>query len=295
MIRYQRELVASRLLIPAFLVILLHVPVTQATISAASLNLCADSILLEVAAPEQIVSVSWLATDPELSNYAKQAGNYPNNHGRIEDLIALNPDFVFTGANTSAVDNALLARLGYSVVRLKPDRKLSDYESNLRLVAERLGREEQAETLISTLKDTLSEFYPARSDKRRPEAMIFQANGYIPGTDSLPAQLLASAGLGYPKKAAQNWPQGRFLSLEELIVERPSIIVMSSANPANPSLAELYLNHPALTRLSQRKVTAWQPKIVHLKERHFNCGSQYLAESLKAMAQARADYLAERQ
>ncbi|MGR8949103.1 MAG: ABC transporter substrate-binding protein [Gammaproteobacteria bacterium] len=260
---------------------------------AASLNLCADSILLEVAATEQIVSVSWLATDSGLSNYAVRAARYPNNQGRIEELIPLRPDYIFTGENTSAVDNALLAKLGYTVVKLNADRNVEDYKKNLRLVGQLLNRKREAESLISQLNVRLRELSLFHSPQTRPDAIIFQANGYIPGINSLPAQLLLHAGLSYPAEAAAAWPEGRFLSLEELLAQRPSIIIMASLNQDNPSLGELYLKHPALTRSREDNLPGWQPIIVHLRERHLNCGSQFIIDSLKAMASARATFLAQ--
>ena len=36
----------------------------------ASLNLCADTLLMQYADPEQIASITWLSTDPGLSPYA---------------------------------------------------------------------------------------------------------------------------------------------------------------------------------------------------------------------------------
>ncbi len=131
-----------------FAAILMVTQTTSALPRVASLNLCADSLLLELALPSQIVSVSWLAQDDTLSNYAEQAKRFPSNHGHIEECIPHTPDLVFTGANTSAVENALLLRLGFKVIKVLPDRNFKDYENNLKLVGEAIGRSDQAARLI---------------------------------------------------------------------------------------------------------------------------------------------------
>ena len=41
--------------------------------TVASINLCADQLVLALADPEQILTVSWLAADPEESLLADQA------------------------------------------------------------------------------------------------------------------------------------------------------------------------------------------------------------------------------
>ena len=262
--------------------------------TAASLNLCADSILLEVAAPEQIVSVSWLATDPSMSNYADLASGYPNNRGRIEELVPHSPDYVFTGANTSAVDNALLDRLGYRVIRLRPDNSLEDYRQNLLMVGKLLDRRDQAQRLISDLNRMLdmSSIQPPASSQ--PQAIIFQANGYSPGTRTLPFELLTLAGLTYLDNALLEWPNGRFLSVEELIYQRPEVVVLAALELEHPSLADLYLQHPALEIEQTGTAEDWQPLLVNVRERHLNCGSQYAAQAVQSMRDARERYLTTR-
>ena len=259
--------------------------------TAASLNLCADSLLLEVAAPRQIVSVSWLATDPSLSNYPEQARRYPNNRGRIEDLVTYKPDYVFTGANTSPIDNALLQRLGYKVIRLRADNKLEDYQQNLLLVGRLLKRDARAKSLLANLRHELAQISANQQEETIAQAVIFQANGYSPGIRSLPVELLRLAGLDYLEQAATEWPNGRFLSVEELIYQRPAIIILASLQLKHPSLADLYLNHRALTMSQSEVLRHWKPVIANIRERHLNCGSQFIIEAVQAINQARSRFL----
>ena len=67
----------------------------------ASLNLCADTLLMQYADPEQIASITWLSTDPGLSPYAAKAQLFHHNRGHAEDIIKLSADLVLTGPSTS--------------------------------------------------------------------------------------------------------------------------------------------------------------------------------------------------
>ncbi|MES9971754.1 MAG: hypothetical protein ABW092_17100, partial [Candidatus Thiodiazotropha sp.] len=59
-----------------------------------SVNLCSDQLLLMLAEPQQVASVSYLSRDPDSSFVADQASRYPLNHARAEEIIRLQPDLV---------------------------------------------------------------------------------------------------------------------------------------------------------------------------------------------------------
>ncbi len=131
---------------PAFLLMIAAAGACAAALpSVASINLCADQLVLTVAAPEQVLTVSWLSADPEESLLAAQAARYPLNYGSAEELLRFNPDVVIAGAYTNAFTRALLARLGYRVIELEPEESVADIARNLRLVAAAIGRDERGE------------------------------------------------------------------------------------------------------------------------------------------------------
>ena len=107
--------------------------------AVASINLCADQLVLALADPEQILTVSWLSADPEESLFANAAARHPLNYGTAEELLRFHPDVVIAGAYTNSFTRALLIRLGYRVVELVPENTVAEIESNLRTVAERGG------------------------------------------------------------------------------------------------------------------------------------------------------------
>ncbi len=118
----------------------------------ASINLCADQHLLALADPEQILTVSWLAADPEESLFASEAQRHTLNYGTAEELLKFAPDVVLAGTYTSPFTRTMLRRLGYRVVELEPEASVADIERNVRLVAEVVGQVERGEQLVATLR-----------------------------------------------------------------------------------------------------------------------------------------------
>ncbi len=53
-----------------------------------STNLCADMLLLSLADPAQVVSVSARSQDPARTSFASQAAAFPVNTGSAEEVIA---------------------------------------------------------------------------------------------------------------------------------------------------------------------------------------------------------------
>src|SRR5580765_6788690 len=62
----------------------------------ASLNLCTDELLLSLADPGQIASVTYLAQQPEESTLWRQARAYPKNDGSLISVVRYRPDLVLT-------------------------------------------------------------------------------------------------------------------------------------------------------------------------------------------------------
>ena len=78
----------------------------------ASINLCADQHVLALADPEQILTVSWLAADPEESLLAAEAQRHVLNYGTAEEILKFAPDVVLAGTYTSPFTRTMLRRLG---------------------------------------------------------------------------------------------------------------------------------------------------------------------------------------
>lgn len=223
--------------------------------TVASINLCADQHVLALADADQILTVSWLAADPEESLFAHLAQRHTLNYGTAEELLRFDPDVVIAGTYTSPFARTLLQRLGYRVVELAPETSVADIEQNVRLVAALVGQPVRGEQLIANLRATvraIEEQRPARS----PATIVVRPGGFTVGANSLAHELLTLAGTRNVA-AEQGLDRWGSLSMEALLRSAPDLIVLTGYRRTQPSLANAVLEHPALERLGavQRTVT----------------------------------------
>ena len=81
----------------AVLVAALAAPAGAAPERIVSINLCTDLLLMLLADPEQIASVSFLASEPQSSAMVAESVAYPANYGRAEEVFLMDPDLVPAG------------------------------------------------------------------------------------------------------------------------------------------------------------------------------------------------------
>lgn len=215
---------------------------TAAPRRIASINLCTDALLFELADASQIASVTHLSRDPALSMHAAQARHFPVNHGRAEEFIRLRPDLVLAGGGSAPLTQDLLRRLGLRVEVVPPPATLADVVRTVRTVGELIGQPQRAEALAAALA-ALSASIP--KPPRQATALIVQPGGYVPGPDTLGPSLLALAGLAdfAPSLALE---AGGFVPLEALVLARPDFVVRGLSTGAGRALADEFHGHPAL-------------------------------------------------
>ncbi|HVJ30451.1 MAG TPA: ABC transporter substrate-binding protein [Gammaproteobacteria bacterium] len=220
----------------------------------ASINLCADQQLLALADPEQILTVSWLAADPEESLMASEAQRYTLNYGTAEELLKFAPDVVLAGTYTSPFTRTMLRRLRFRVVELEPEASVADIERNVQLVAEIVGQVARGEQLVAKLREDVRAI-EANRPARKLAAVIVRPGGFTVGADSLANELLTLAGFTNvaAERGLDRWGS---LSMEALLRSAPDVIVLTGYRSTQPSLANAVLEHPALRQLgTQRTVT----------------------------------------
>jgi iron complex transport system substrate-binding protein len=239
----------------------------------ASINLCADQHVLSIAAPEQVLTVSWLSADPQESLLAAQAARYPLNYGSAEELLRFHPDVVIAGAYTNAFTRALLARLGYKVVELEPENSVADIARNLRVVAAAIGREAHGAALVAKLEARERQLAASRP-AHAPATVVVRPGGFTVGEHSLADELMKLAGVRNVA-AEQGLDRWGSLSMETLLASRPELIVLTGYRASQPSLANSVLEHPALRLVRTVRSTTTVPGP------YWDCG---LPESLDAAA-----------
>ena len=269
----------ARLCLRAVAVALLAAPAAHASPGdplpkVASINLCADELVLSLAAPEQILSVSWLAADPEESMLAGEAARYRLNYGSAEEILRLKPDIVIAGIYTSSFTRSLLKRLGIATLELAPGSTLADIEANLRRVGAAIGQREHAEALIDGMRKAATRLTAAQPSP--PVAgVVVRPGGFTVGKHSLADTLMTLAGVRNVA-AEQGLDRWGSLSMETLLRSAPQLLVLTRYRSDEPSLANAVLQHPAVAAMRTRLATTDIPAA------YWACG---LPASLKSSAE----------
>jgi len=254
---------------------------TPATLPrVASINLCADQLVLALADPAQIVTVSWLAADPAESVSAELAARYPLNYGTAEELLRFDPDIVVAGVYTNTFARTLLKRLGMIVVELEAESSIDDIETNLRIVAEALGRDEHGRAAIAALRAHEQAIAAARP-ATATTAVVVRPGGFTVGAGTLADELMKLAGLRNVA-AEQGLDRWGSLSMEGLLRSSPELVVLTDYRSDEPSLANAVLAHPALKGLERTRRTTTVPA------RYWSCGLPASLDSAEMLERALA-------
>jgi len=245
-----------------------------------SLNLCADELLLRLARPEQIASVTFLSRDPKQSTVADLARDHPVNYGRAEDVLRFDPDLVVAGRYTTRTTVDFLRRNGETLLELDAPATLPQVEEQIRRLGEALGEPDRAQALADEIAAAFAEGDPI-DDVARPTAVVFAPNGFTVGAGSLVDTIIYAAGLRN-LGAEQDLGSYRHLPLERLLALAPDVLILAATESA-PARAYEVLHHPILRRLPS------QPVIVRLSPRLWTCAGPEIARALSILRGAAAE------
>lgn len=114
----------------------------------ASLNLCTDELLLLLAAPEQIASVTHLSQQEAETPLWRQARAYPRNDGSLLSVVERRPDLIVTMGGGARDRLRIAGRLGIPTVDLVFAQDLMDVARNIERISVALGRQQAGIALI---------------------------------------------------------------------------------------------------------------------------------------------------
>lgn len=243
-----------------------------------SINLCTDQLLLMLARPEQIASVSRLALEPNSSFMAETAANYPVNDAKIEQLLSLHPDLVLASGFAPHPVVRILRQLGYRVEMLPLSNNVEEIRQNIRLMARLLNADEKGETLLTEM-DRRLERIASSTPRTASTALFYQPRGYTSGLDTLQHEALLLAG--WRNLSAELGIKGyNSIDLESLLLANPQQIFSSVYAPGTDSLAQRQMHHPALDWITQRR------PIINIPYKYWICGGPMIADAVEMLANA---------
>ena len=244
-----------------------------------SMNLCADQMVLLLAEPGTVASVSFLTADPHESPVAHLAVQTVLNHGQAEEIIALEPDLVVAGRYTTTASKILLRRLGYPVIEVDVPPTFAGVRDAYESLGAVLGRSGQAAMLMDRLEDRFAVLEQRVAGRFLGSVLILDANGFTVGRPSLVDKVLTRIGL---TNVAVQLGVGDFgqVTLEAVLLAEPDYMVRMLYRPDAPSLANQTLSHPAIV-----KFLGGQP-MVPVPQSWVSCGGPYLADAAEQVLNA---------
>lgn len=242
-----------------------------------SMNLCTDQLAMLLAAPGQLLSVSYLSADPRGSVMAEAAQAYELNHGFAEEVWLMQPDLVVTGTYSNRATVDMLRRLGVPVVVMDPAFSLADVTDRLHQMGETLGREAEAAQAARDFEAGLADLREEVAD--RPRVAVYDANGYTSGDRTLAGEIIAAAGLDNIA-AEVGLAGGGTMPLEVLAMADPDAVISGQPYPG-ASRSEEILQHPVVTTLREKAHGAV------LADRDWVCGTPRVLNAIEEMRQVR--------
>ena len=243
-----------------------------------TVNLCLDQLALRLAAPGQLVGISYLSLDPRISVMADRARGVAPVRATVESILTLRPDLVIFDADAHAVIKRLLRGAGVPILEVRWAASLENAEAIIARMAAALGRDTEGQALIGEMREQrrrLTWLGPPTGT-----AAVLQANRGTSSKGSLMDELLRLSG--YRNLAAELGigAYGR-LPLEAVLAGQPDLLVLDGNANAHPSRATEFVDHRALESLAGRT------RLVSVPIRYSICAGPENFEAMRLLAEAR--------
>lgn len=242
-----------------------------------SINLCTDQLAMMLADEGQLLSVSDVALDPGSSAMVDEARNYVINHALAEEVYLMRPDLVLAGTYTARATVSMLRRLGMRVELFAPSDSLQDVRETITRMGEVLHQEAEAEAMLAEFDARLARL--ADDITRRPSAVLYYANGYTTGDQTLAGQMLLAAGF-VNAATAKGYTAGMNMPLEVLAMSEPELLITGRAYPG-ASRSEEILTHPVVEALRRRYQGAT------MRDTDWTCGTPHILRAIEELAELR--------
>lgn len=244
-----------------------------------SMNPCVDTILMEIAQPEQIAAISHYSHDPRATSVPMAwAMQFPAVSGAAEDVIAAEPDLVIAGPHVSIQTIAALKRLGISLMQVAVPETVDESKEQISAIAKRIGRQQSGVSLNTRIDTAMA---AADTDAPPVSALIWQGSGLVPGKGTLADELLTRTGFRN-LSSSLGLKQWDILSLEGLLSDPPTILLAGQANMgAGNGDANRMLSHPVLRKAGARI------RVAHYPSSLLHCGGPVIMKSVARLVEVR--------
>jgi iron complex transport system substrate-binding protein len=244
-----------------------------------SINLCTDQLVLQLADLSQIASLTWMASDAEISQFAARAVNIPINHGLAEEILPLKPDLVLAGKYTARYTVALLRKFNYRVMELDLAHSFDEVAQQTIAVATALGQHARGEAAVQRMRARLAAaVLPAQP---KALAVMYQPNGFTAAAGSFVDEIFNRSGLDNLARRLGLPADHAFIPMETLIHAAPDVLVLDQPSRKGASIAAMLLQHPAMRRFATER------RVIELPATLTACATTESAAAVEALTRAR--------
>ena len=240
-----------------------------------STNLCADVLVLSLADPSQIVSVSRKSQDPRRTSLAGLAQRFAANDGSAEEVIAQQPDIVLVSRRWQARHQAsLFERHGIEVLTVPSPSDWEGIFSSTRHIASRLGRADTGEARVADVQARIARMQTTPHPMR---ALYLRPNGGSAGAGTYVDVVFKAAGVRNHAAEAGRSGWGR-VSLETLIADPPEVFVLSNM------LNDTAYARSSFSRHALMQALLAQRPVVQMDGNDWGCSNWQLIEAAEEIA-----------
>lgn len=244
----------------------------------ASFGLCADQMLMMLAAPRQITSLSAQATGP-LSAYPAKARAYPANRGSAEEVIASGAKLLLQSDAVSQQSAAALRSFGVKVVSIPFANSWAEVDAMVRLVARELGQVQRGEAVIQNMHHRLAAVRPTEPMQQWPRIIYYRPDGGGAGTGTFVDISLEAAGF---RNVQAEWGPILWSGIPaERVVRHPPYAFAVSYFDTSSNGSSVLRRNPVLWGQARSR------PVITVAGKYWNCGSPLLVEAVELLAKER--------
>jgi iron complex transport system substrate-binding protein len=252
------------------------IPAMAADVRIASINLCTDQLLLDLADPAQIMGLSPFARDAARSWAAAQAAGVPVLSGTAEEIMMRRPSLVLAGRFTKRATREFIRARGIPLEEFDAVRTVAQAREQIIRVSRLVGRPDRGATRAAELDAALARLRGAGAG-RPLRVLPLARRGWASGRDSLMSELLSASGLINAGGEAVS-RLGGFMTLEAIVKLRPDALLIAREDGTAEDQGQAMLLHPAIQALfpPERRITIPESLTI--------CGGPMLAEAMDRLA-----------
>ena len=215
-----------------------------------SLSPANSEILFALGLDEKIVGVTEYCTYPEAALSKEKIGGFSTVN--IEKVSVLNPDLIVAADGNSEETVAHLRELGFTVITINAD-TIDTTLDDILLLGKATGADDEAEALVSSMKEDLAEIAEKTSAEEKPTILhcMWTDPLWVSGSATFQDEMITAAGGVNAAADEGGWVA---LTMEKFLTMNPDIIVVDSGNGmgvgADDALRDFFLKDPRMQSLS---------------------------------------------